>query len=382
MKVKGAIQGCSSSSQLKSKNETKEEKCGLLSLPDDVALDCLSQVSRLDLVALAMVSRSHRFVAVSRDLRAMRYRLGKLDPYLYVFMHMYPDPSPKWFVLHPLQHRLKPVHHSSFLYPAPLAGSCFVTTDWGVYCIGGLINGKPTSEVTFFNAINHLAYRAAPMKMARSGASASLIDKKKIYVFGGCWDVANSSNWVEVFDMETGIWEFLFVFTPKMPLNIQQSVVINGQSIYGVDEDGQIFHFTPSTTSPSMFTTNGIVEPNPENRNDWFLFEAVMCRGIGGRILWRRPDEIRWKEVKGLEELQQQHIIKICSFSEKTIAIFWEARGGPQQQCLLELWYAEISMNRYLGDEIWANIESSAAVLSDSSHTSSFNLLYAANVFA
>lgn len=143
-------------------------------------LECLSKVSRLDLVALATVSRSHRFVAESRDLRAIRYRLGKLEPYLYVYMHMYPeDPCPRWFVLHPMQHRLKPVHHSSFLHPAPLAGSCFVKTAWGVYCIGGLMNdGKPTSEVTFFSAIDHLVYRATPMKMARSGASASLIDKK------------------------------------------------------------------------------------------------------------------------------------------------------------------------------------------------------------
>ncbi|KAG2270722.1 hypothetical protein Bca52824_065277 [Brassica carinata] len=111
---------------------------------------------------------------------------------------------------------------SAGFYPTPLTGSCFVTTDWGIYCIGGLMNGKPTSEVTFFNTIDHICYRAAPMMM--------------------------------------------------MPLNIQQSVVIEGKVVYGVDVDGQIFHFTPSTTS-LMFTTDGIVEPNPENRNDWFLFE-------------------------------------------------------------------------------------------------------------
>ena len=126
--------------------------------------------------------------------------------------------------------------------------------------------GMPTSEVTFFYAIKHIGYRITAMKLARSWASASLKDKKKIYVFGGCWDVADSSNWVEVFDLETRTWEFLFLFTPKMPLNIQQRVVINGQIIYGVDEDGQIFYFTPSTNP--MFMTNGIVEPNPENRNE------------------------------------------------------------------------------------------------------------------
>ncbi|KAG2251398.1 hypothetical protein Bca52824_081534 [Brassica carinata] len=123
----------------------------------------------------------------------------------------------------------------------------------------------PTSEVTFFDAIKHIGYRITAMKLAQA-EHPQLERQEEDIVFGGCWDVADSSNWVEVFDLETRTWEFLFLFTPKMPLNIQQRVVINGQIIYGVDEDGQIFYFTPSTNP--MFMTNGIVEPNPENRNE------------------------------------------------------------------------------------------------------------------
>ncbi|XP_020883421.1 F-box/kelch-repeat protein At5g49000 [Arabidopsis lyrata subsp. lyrata] len=162
----------------------EREVCGLWwSLPDEVAVDYLAQVSRLDLVALAMVSRRHRFVSESHNLRALRFQMGSVEPYLYVFMHMYPDPSPRWFVLHPVQRLLKPVHSS--LLPAPEEGSCFVQTDWGIYMIGGLVNGKPTSEVRFFDCINHTVYRITSMKMARSGASASLIDKKKISCLEG-----------------------------------------------------------------------------------------------------------------------------------------------------------------------------------------------------
>nr|VDD44991.1 unnamed protein product [Brassica oleracea] len=288
---KSAIRRCSSS-QLEPKNE-REEECGLLSLPDDVALDCLVKVSRLDLVGLAMVSRSHRFVAESRNIMAMRYRLGNLDPYVYVYVFIHSKPKV-----------VRPPRPATLAQTGPFE-LLSDSTNRILFCDDGL--GCPNDD-------------------GRSGSSTSLINKKKIYVFGGCWDVANSSYWLELYDFKTGTWEFLFVFMPKMPLNIQQSVVIEGKVVYGVDVDGQIFHFTPSTTS-LMFTTDGIVEPNPENRNDWFLFEVIMCRCIGGRILWRWPDEILWKEVKGLEELQQQHIIKICSFSEKTIAIFWEAGG-------------------------------------------------------
>ncbi|WZZ65338.1 hypothetical protein YC2023_076708 [Brassica napus] len=238
-----------------------------------------------------MVSWKYQFVAESNNIRAMRYRMGNVRLRIYahasrprpIFVCIYSHasrPSPRWFVLHPMQRRFKPVHSSqcrinqynssrlnrflkqhkimdpwqmsitwvrtgtdSSLYPAPLAGSCY--------------------------GLGDLLYRWTHERQAcphRKSPSASLKDKKKIYVFGGCWDVADSSNWVEVFDLETRTWEFLFLFTPKMPLNIQQRVVINGQIIYGVDEDGQIFYFTPSTNP--MFMTNGIVEPNPENRNE------------------------------------------------------------------------------------------------------------------
>ncbi|KAF8112958.1 hypothetical protein N665_0058s0057 [Sinapis alba] len=371
MKGRSAIQGCTT---------RKKKVCGLLSLPDDVFVDCLAQLSRLDLVALAMVSRRHRYVAASRKLWSMRYQMDNVDSYMYVFMHMYPDPSPQWFVFHPVQRRLKRVQSS--LFPAPVEGSCFVTTYSGIYTIGGLMDGKPTSEVTFFDCIDHTVCRVAPMKMARSGASACLIKddgkKKKIYVFGGCWDhhvTADSSNWVEVFDFETETWELLSVSTPKMPLKIKESLVMDEKHVYAVDEDGELFVFS---TSECKFWGGGEKESYPEDKNDWRLFDhTFFCRrAIGGKILWRSPTDLYWKEVKGLEELQQQHIIKICAFSAQRMAIFWSQ--GPAYQTL-ELWFAEISLKeRWEGEEceVWGDIEWSGAVFSDSSYIA-FNLLFA-----
>ncbi|KAG7550631.1 Kelch repeat type 1 [Arabidopsis thaliana x Arabidopsis arenosa] len=384
MKGRGAIRRCSSSS-LELKTKKKEtEVCGLWSVPDDVFVDCLSpHLSRLDLVALSMVTRRYRFVAVLHELRALRSRRSR-DLYMYVFMHTYPDPSPRWFVLHPVKRRLKPVNLNLYPAPATLAGSCFVKTAWGIYIIGGLMNGKPTSEVTFFDCTDHQVCSVAPMKIARSGASACL-DRQKIYVFGGCWDdvAADSSNWVEVYDIETGTWELLSVFTPKMPLKIQQSVVIYQKYVYVVDEDGQLFN---SSTSEWKFEANGTTESNLENRNDWlFADHTLFCRGTGGKILWRFPVDLDWNEVKGLEELQQQHsgfdIIKLCVYSSDSMAIFWEARPqGPDQ--ILELWCAQISMTKHPQGgvlEIWGNIEWSAPVLSDSSYTG-LNLLFAGSI--
>ncbi|XP_010424095.1 PREDICTED: F-box/kelch-repeat protein SKIP6-like [Camelina sativa] len=224
------------------------------------------------------------------------------------------------------------------------------------------------------------------MTMARSGASASLIDNKKIYVFGGCWDwdvAADSSNWAEVYDVETGTWEFLSVVTPKMPLKIQQSLVMDDEKhVHAVDEDGQIFNFS-STECKFEAAEDGRTESNPSN---WlFADQALFCPATGGRILWRFPFESDWKDVKGLEQLQQQHsgfhIIKL-SISGVRLAIFWEARPqGPDGQ-ILELWYAELSIATRRIEGVFelsvANIEWSGAVLSlDSSSTGLLNLLFA-----
>ena len=91
------------------------------------------------------------------------------------------------------------------------------------------------------------------MYVPRASATACLIGKK-IYVFGGCGDEADSFNWVEVFDLETQTWEVLFVFTPKMPLNIEHSVVIDKELIYAVDDEGQDFSYSPSKC---LFWTSG-----------------------------------------------------------------------------------------------------------------------------
>ncbi|CAA7055972.1 unnamed protein product [Microthlaspi erraticum] len=154
--------------------------------------------------------------------------------------------------------------------------------------------------------------------------------------------------------------------------------------VYAVDEDGECFAF--STSECKFEAVDGRRESNVENRHDWLIgigVGALICRGIGGKILWRMPDDLEWKEVKGLEELQQQHpgleIIKLCPYSVERLAIFWEARP----QGILELWFAELTLVGRMDGEVWevnGNIEWSGPVLSDSSYTG-LNLLCAGSLY-
>ncbi|CAN6993537.1 unnamed protein product [Brassica oleracea var. botrytis] len=90
-------------------------------------------------------------------------------------------------------------------------------------------------------------------------------DRREVYVFGGCGDEADSLNWAEVFDTKTQTWEVLFVFTPKMPLNIEHSVVIDKELIYAVDDEGQDFSYSPSKC---LFWTSGKTDSKPGHRSD------------------------------------------------------------------------------------------------------------------
>ncbi|KFK29240.1 hypothetical protein AALP_AA7G107600, partial [Arabis alpina] len=80
---------------------------GLCLLPNEVALNCLAHVSRSDLVALAIASKSHRPLVVSRELWDLRWEIDNIEPSFYVCLRIFPEPTPRWFILH--QRLLKPV---------------------------------------------------------------------------------------------------------------------------------------------------------------------------------------------------------------------------------------------------------------------------------
>uniref|UniRef100_A0A1J3DXA7 F-box/kelch-repeat protein SKIP6 n=1 Tax=Noccaea caerulescens TaxID=107243 RepID=A0A1J3DXA7_NOCCA len=289
----------------------------------------------------------------------------------------------------------------SNLFQAPESSS-FVVVDWGIYVIGGLVDGNPTSDVWFLDCFSQTWRQVPSMKMARASASASLVDGK-IYVFGGCGeDVADSSNWAEVLDPKTQTWRYLK--TPKMMMahSIHQSVVIEKKKVYAVDEDDQSFYFSPNE---SRSWTRGRRDSEPGNRDNWCAIGKLLyCVGNRGRILWCEPDELDWKEVKGLEELQHSltgwrhrlglnrktykykynkidvtyDISKLCSNSAGNIVIFWNSI----QRMSLELLSAEISLERREEGEVWGKIEWSGALfkLDPLSESYSFKVLYSAPV--
>ncbi|KAH0941546.1 hypothetical protein HID58_001183 [Brassica napus] len=198
-------------------------------------------------------------------------------------------------------------------------------------------NRKRTSDVWFLDCLSHTWHGVPSMKMARASASVSLVDGK-IHVFGGVEDCPNSADSKEVFDPNTQTWESwlpYYVETKTYALDIQQSVVL--------DDNGQSFYIVPSD-SISLGETDS---KQPGHRKDWCVIgKELYCRGTRGRILWCDPRNLEWKRVKGWEELDY---------------LFWcwldDIEGN------VELWCAEIYVERRKGGEVWGKCEWSDAVV-------------------
>ncbi|VVA94745.1 unnamed protein product [Arabis nemorensis] len=370
MKGRCAISDSCDNEQRKKKTKLSPSS-GLCSLPDELVLNCLAQISRFDLAALAIASKSHRSLVDSPELSDLRHSNGFCtESCLYLCLRIIPEPAPRWFILTPY-HRLYPIPSNP--NQAPEASS-FVVVDQGIYVFGGLINGSRTSDVWFLDCfsptrrMSHTWRRAPSMTMARASACASLLDGK-IYVFGGCAEYADSSNWAEIFDLKTQTWGHWYI--PKMRYDIHQSVVVEEEkTVYAVDVERRTFYLVPSK---SMFWGVGRTESKFGSRNDWCAIGNLLyCRNTPGRVMWCEAGAFDWREVEGLEELQvawrqilydlnpgstkvEFDIIRLCSNSAGNIVIFWNAyREHPEA---LELWSAELSMEKRQGGEIWAKIE-------------------------
>ncbi|XP_010451022.1 PREDICTED: F-box/kelch-repeat protein SKIP6 [Camelina sativa] len=384
--------------EVKRRKKMKEASPSWSGLPDEVAVSCLARVSRLDQAALSLVSKRHRTLVASPELCRTRSLIGCTEASFYVCLRILPDPTPRWFVLTG-NRRLKPIPSHPCLAPE---SSSFVVVDWGIYVIGGIINGDPTPEVLFLDCFSKTWRRVPSMKMARVSPSVSLVDGK-VYVFGGCRgeEADDSSNWAEVFDPKTQTWSS-YITTPKLAHNLNQIVVIEEEKkVYAVDDDDQSFKLLPSE---GKFWRSGKRDSKLGNRHDWCVIGKLLyCRGTRGRILWCHPDELDWKDVKGLEELQlylsgsryilvdtfgerprktkvRYEISKLCSNSAGNIVIFWNAHLADSET--MELWSAEISLERREDDEIWGKIEWSNAIfnLDPLSNSYSVKVLFSASV--
>ncbi|CAL9228428.1 unnamed protein product [Arabidopsis halleri] len=368
----------------------------LSSLPDEMILSCLARVSRLDQAALSIVSKPYRSLMASPELYKTRSELGCAENCLYVCLLTPPDPTPRWFILRRGEtlNRLSPIPSLSSQSPE---ASSVVVMDWGIYVIGGFIKETTrTSDVWLLDCRSHTWCQVPSMGVARACAAVGVVNGK-IYVFGGCLD-PDSSNWAEVFDPKTQTWESLPPMPDRTKRNqyIHDSVVVREDKIFAVDAVDRTYCYSPSEGKWGR----GNDAPTQGNTRDWCVIDnLIFCMALSGSVYWCAPDQLErepegmyWRKVEGLvslkkrlsssrlvhfdgkmEALWESYKITIgrdkklidllpgtrLSKSGSNVLLLWDVIEGDH----LEIWCAEISLERRQGPEIWGSIEWSNAVM-------------------
>ncbi|XP_010424886.1 PREDICTED: putative F-box/kelch-repeat protein At2g29780 [Camelina sativa] len=212
-------------------------------IPEDIAESILLLVPRCHYPKLSLFCRSFHNVISSPGLYQRRLQLGLTEPVLYALIR-FPLASfnPSWFILNhdvPRNISLRLSEISSAPPMSPMKPeSAVVTIGYNMYVIGGCDEpDQPTSNVFVIDCRFHRCSSLPGMQRARRSAAAGVIDKK-IYVIGGCEQI--DDNWIEVFDVETGIWSSVagpYEYNSSMVGGGFMTSVVMQEKIYMLDPE-------------------------------------------------------------------------------------------------------------------------------------------------
>ncbi|KAH0936044.1 hypothetical protein HID58_013161, partial [Brassica napus] len=225
-----------------------------------------------------------------------------------------------------------------------------------------------------------------------------------------------SSEWAEVFDPKMETWETLSV--PEdvfFTFCLSRHCMVMDDKIYAVSQFSETICYSPGNDKweqGSRDLAGGV-------KRGWCVVGKLLysCH-VSGTVLWCEPMDLEksnpftWKEVKGLESLQNQlsssrmvhHVwgynsptlgfsnefedqvpgFKLCN-SGRNILLYWDVLVGGFET--LEIWCAEISLERRTtggggggDDDIWGTVLSSNVVMTLDPLLYRFKALYSLSV--
>lgn len=333
--------------------------------PNDVALNILARVPRSVHPILASVSKPIRSLISCPFLYATRALLNSSQPSLYLTLRV---PSTRSLLFYTLHH--SPNRHRPLLVPIPplpsppLVGSAVAVVGHILYLIGGSVDDVPSCHVWAFDCRLHTWERAPSMRVAREFPAAGVVDGK-VYVIGGClvdtW--AKNKNWAEVFDPETDTWQPVVHTECEVREKWMHASVVIGGKIYAMADRGGV-KFDPKEMSWNIVET----ELDIGWRGRGCVIDGVLyCYDYLGNI--RGFDGNMWRDVKGLVEgegVEKKGLSLPRFLCGATLAnvggnlvVVWEGKGAGE----VEIWCAEIEVEKGEGRELWGKILWSNLVL-------------------
>ncbi|CAH8382099.1 unnamed protein product [Eruca vesicaria subsp. sativa] len=362
----------------------------ILSLPDDLLINCISRVSKL---------YYHNLPRVSKPLYATRSRL-KAEKCIYLYIRFPLDPKTYWLTLTRLPSRIIANRSSGYYveeipcpnYLCSAQSSTFVSVGSDIYNISGanhlheckIWKRNYCSSVFVLDCRTHTWSQAPSMGMARNENATAKFFDGKIYVAGGCDEkYVSNPNWIEAFDLETQTWDP--VTNPRI-FRLWEEDKVKGFEAKSVSLEGKLYIFGDEAAVYNPEDGRWL-EVGKDVCRMWWAATGCHCVIDDVFFLWDRHRRVfkwydsksdSWKELSGIEGLPELSPnsrvcqVKIVDLGGK-IGFLWNQYlyTGTNNEC--RIWCAEITVED--GDEMWGKVEWFDYVLRTHESCSSFHVV-------
>ncbi|XP_010473963.1 PREDICTED: putative F-box/kelch-repeat protein At2g29780 [Camelina sativa] len=351
--------------QVENQNENpKEEDQNLapvtLYIPEGLAESILLLVERCNYPKVSLFSRFFHHVISSPELYQRRSQLGLTEPVLYASIRFHLNILPSWFILNRNVPRKISLRLTELRSLPPLKpGAAMVTIGYEMYVIGGCDESydRPTSDVLVIDCRFHKCRLLPGMQRARNSAAAGAIDRK-IYVIGGCEQ--RDDNWIEVFDVETGIWSSVagpYDHNSSMEEGAFLSYVVMEEKIYMLDPECCFYEPRQGTwqswgpASPLLRywdQSSCVVEDS--------LYSIDSCS-----VSVYDPNELYWRPLSGVSGLPSlnYYYCKMANVGGNLVIL----GNTCNRYGFKDVWCIEIALKRLEGGKIRGKVVSRSHVL-------------------
>ncbi|CAA0223566.1 unnamed protein product [Arabidopsis thaliana] len=316
----------------------------IFSLPNDLLVNILARVSRLDYPILSLVSKRFSSVLTLPELYQTRSLVGLTENCLYVcLLSSRADRIPSWFKLCRRPILASDTRKSSgyvlatipIPHSPPLHRSSLVAVGSNIYNIGGSISQSQSSSVSILDCWSHTWLEGPSMQVEREYPSASLLDGK-IYVTGGCRLTFHGCG------------------------DQTDNVVVDGKlhscgGYKGVaynPNDGRWDSLGSEMNLGLKWSSSCVIE------------NVIYYYYHNENIKWYDTKVRSWRTLNGLKTLPRfarYANVRLADYGGK-MALFWDKFTGCGNQNRM-IWCAIIALERRNNEEIWGNVEWSDAVL-------------------
>ncbi|KAF8109581.1 hypothetical protein N665_0094s0048 [Sinapis alba] len=374
----------------------------IMSLPDDLLINCLARVSKLYYHLLSRVSKRFRSILASPELYATRSRLNRTEKCIYLYLRFPFDPKTYWLTLCRLPSRdiangtsgyyVEEIPCPNYLRPAQ--SSTLVSVGSDIYKIGGanhlheckIWKRNYCLSVSVLDCRTHTWRQAPSMGMARNANSTATLFDGKIYVAGGCDEkYVSYPNWIEAFDLETQTWGS--VTNPRV-FRLHEEDRVKGFGAKSVSLEGKLYIF--GDESAVYNPEEGKWSELGEDMYRMF-WAARECHCVIDDVLflwdrrvfkWYDSKANLWKDLSGIEGLPElSPDPRVCQVAMVDlggkIGFLWDQYlyTATNKEC--RIWCAEITLERRDGDEMWGKVEWFDFVLRTHQSCSSFHVVSA-----